>query len=146
MGEKSEEIFLEKLKKNSTLADTVSMDKQLVKMPYLENLWKLIHKARFPLELKRILKEMLDQAQAEGFTSLRILLDGSALPLLKNELLIWEKNLAWSIKDLKVVVICLYNVEQEDPETCHLLEQLHDKPLLNSEGQEEEEEEEEETN
>lgn len=141
MGEKSEEIFLEKLKKGGAFAATMSADKQLAKMTNLENLWKLIHKARFPWELKRILKEMLDQAQVEGFTSLRILLDGSALPLLKNELLLWEKSLAWSIKDLEVVVVCLYNVEQEDPETCHLLEQLHDKPLLNSKEEEKEEEE-----
>jgi diguanylate cyclase (GGDEF)-like protein len=133
MSEKSETVFLQELSSCSTLAGTSIRDKQLAKMPSLEGLWRILYKARFPLELKRILKELLDQAREEEFTSLRILLDGSALSLLQNQLLLWEKNLSWSIKDLEIVIICLYNAEQENPEFCRLLYQSHDEPLLNRE-------------
>ncbi|MGI5822903.1 MAG: HD domain-containing phosphohydrolase [Dethiobacteria bacterium] len=131
IDEKSEDFLFQELYNRCLDKGILIRDKQLTKMPCLNSLWETLPKARFPLELKNFLKEQLDQAQGEGFSALRILFDGSALPLLQNQLLQWEKQLSRGIKGLQIVVICLYNIEQESPRLCRLLYALHDEPLLN---------------
>jgi len=131
INQKNEEFLFQELHNRCLEKNIIIRDKQLTKMPCLNSLWETVSKARFPLEIKNFLKEQLDQAHREGFSSLRILFDGSALPLLQNQLLLWENNLSRGVTDLEIVVICLYNIDQESPRLCHLLYSLHDEPLLN---------------
>ena len=45
-----------------------------------------------------------------------------------------EKKKSFTLhKDLEIVVICLYNIDEENVDMCRFLEDLHDKPLLNRE-------------
>lgn len=99
-----------------------------------EELLKLIHRrAKLEFETRKLFKQLRDEALKEGFISLRVILDGALIPLSERELVLWEKNLSRCIKDLEIVVICLYNIDEENVDMCRFLEDLHDKPLLNRE-------------
>jgi len=141
-GKEKEEIFLKELKKycyRGIQVETLLRKNQLLRMPEPEDLLKLIHRrAKLEFETRKMLKQLKDQAFEEGFISLRVILDGSSLPLSEEELVRWEKNLSRCIKDLEIVVICLYDVDQESIGMCRLLHSLHDKPLLNREEKGEE--------
>jgi diguanylate cyclase (GGDEF)-like protein/putative nucleotidyltransferase with HDIG domain len=137
VGEKNEEILLKEVKGyyyHGTQVDTILRKNQLNRMAEPEDLLKLIHRrAKLEFETRKIFKQLRDEALEEGFISLRVILEGSSLQLSEEELIFWEKNLSRCIKDLEIVVICLYNIDEEGTDMCRLLYNLHDKPLLNGE-------------
>ena len=135
--EKKEELLLKEIKKyyyRGTPISTVLRKNQLNRMVGPEELLKIIHRrAKLEFETRKFFMQLKDEALKEGFISLRVILDGALIPLSERELVLWEKNLSRCIKDLEIVVICLYNIDEENVDMCRFLEDLHDKPLLNRE-------------
>ena len=106
----------------------------------LDNLLKYIkRKAKTEFETKKAFKKLLDEAYRDGFTSIRILLDGSSLLLKDRDLITWEENLTLCVKDMDIVIICLYNINDKGIYMMNLLHNMHAKPLLNEENTDAEE-------
>ncbi|NLL20699.1 MAG: hypothetical protein GX263_03045, partial [Firmicutes bacterium] len=100
-----------------------------------EEIFKFINRrAKTEFETKKIFKKLLDEANQEGFTSIRVLLDGSSLPLKNDNLIAWENNLTRCIKNMEIVVICLYNINENSIDMMNLLHNMHAKPLLDEEN------------
>lgn len=134
LDEKIEERLLKEIKVynyHGVQIEKVLKKNQLGNMAVPLDLLKSIRRrAKLELETRNFFKQLRDEAFKEGFITLRVILDGSSLPLSKEELILWEKNLSRCVKDLEIVVICLYNIDKEGMDICHFLSEMHDQPLL----------------
>jgi diguanylate cyclase (GGDEF)-like protein len=137
-NEKKEEILVNELNQYSyrgTRLKTIIKENQLSVFNNLENVIKFIkRKAKTEFETKKIFKKLLDEANQEGYTSIRVLLDGSSLPLKNDNLITWENNLTRCIKDMDIVIIYLYNINENSIDMMNLLHSMHAKPLLDEEN------------
>ena len=90
---KKEDILLNELNQYSyrgTRLKTIIKENQVSGFVNLEEIFKFINRrAKTEFETKKIFKKLLDEANQEGFTSIRVLLDGSSLPLKNDNLIAW---------------------------------------------------------
>lgn len=141
--EKKADMLLKEINQypyRGTKLKNIIRENQMPELINLDNLLKYIkRKAKTEFETKKAFKKLLDEAYRDGFTSIRILLDGSSLLLKDRDLITWEENLTRCVKDMDIVIICLYNINDKGIYMMNLLHNMHAKPLLNEENTDAEE-------
>ncbi|GEM_PF-413086 len=134
LSPKKEKVLLDELDRftyHNHKVKNALREGQLCKISGMEDLLSFIaRRAKLEFETRKLFKTWMDDAYNNNYCSVRVVLDFSCLPVSRDEMITWEKNLTRCAKDLDMVIICLHDIENETLQTCRTLFNLHEKPLL----------------